>query len=261
MNAPNDQTTAATESEWEHLPNAPIAEAAVEFRVSLPADITIQKLSPMQNEIRDDYPVRRKNVMIQGELSLKMGAEPEVSTRSKHGATGYQFASQDGLRVCQVGLKSFGFSWLKPYPTWNKFSSEAVRLWDIYKRHAKPQNVRRAGLRYINRMETGEQSVQLVDWLRIGPQIPQELPQSMAGFFIRMVIGFEPEMAAAIITLTAEERTAPDGIPIILDIDAVTEKGLKTDTDVLAGRLSALREVKNRVFFKSVTDKFLARCR
>ena len=43
-------------STYPHLPNAPIVEALIDFRVLLPGDFDLQKLAKIHELIAEDYP-------------------------------------------------------------------------------------------------------------------------------------------------------------------------------------------------------------
>lgn len=241
---------------WPHLPKAPITEAVMEVKVALPAGTQTKTISDIQNKIREDYPSRKKRMAWEGQFTVSLGDTSASSASQQHKCIGYLFSSKDGLRVMQARLDGFAFSWLKPYPTWEEFSSEARRLWEIYKQAMKPVQGTRLGLRYLNRIEIPHKDVTLGDWVHTGLRIPPELPQTLAGFFVRMGMPFENPRAVAMITQTVEVTSSPP-IPLIFDIDVFNEEPRSVDTDDLWRQIDGFREIKNEVFFKSVTEKCL----
>ncbi|MCH7551913.1 DNA topoisomerase 4 subunit A [Patescibacteria group bacterium] len=75
------------------------------------------------------------------------------------GCIGLKLHSNDNLHIVQFNKGAFIFSRLKPYANWEQFSQEALRLWAIYCELLKPSEVRRIGLRFINRISIKQPNV------------------------------------------------------------------------------------------------------
>jgi len=69
------------------------------------------------------------------------------------GIQGVQFISPDGKKVVQFRLDGFSFHKLKPYQSWELLKEEAMQIWKYYLECAKPLNVKRAALRYVNQID------------------------------------------------------------------------------------------------------------
>ena len=72
---------------------------------------------------------------------------------------------------------------------------------------------------------------------------------------MRLVLQFEEPEATAIITQHVEPGKHKNMIPLIFDIDVFRDKEIACDADDLWAQFEMLREVKNRVFFESITDR------
>jgi hypothetical protein len=79
------------------------------------------------------------------------------------------------------------------------------------------------------------------------------LPQSVAGFLLRVVIPFENEQSLAIVTQALPENS--QDCTFDLDAFAVTPDGI-SESDAWI-KLEQLRGVKNRLFFESLTPQVL----
>ena len=84
-----------------------------------------------------------------------------------------------------------------------------------------------------------------------------QLPQQIAGYFMRVMIPFEPYGVRAILTQTIEPVVQMDRLPIVFDIDVFQEDPDASTTDALWTKFEVLRDIKNSVFFESVTEKTL----
>lgn len=241
-------------SQWPHLPNAPITEALIDIRVKLPAVVTLETLSTFQDDIRARYPNRRERSSWQSQFEVAPGAIPRVH-EPIGGIDGYLFVSPEGNQIVQARLDGFTFSRLKPYETWEQLRDEAKVLWNQYKALTRPIQILRIAVRYINRIEIPAPVVDLRRWFYTTPEVARALPQGLQEFFTRLVIPFDDPRATAIVTQTAVPTDSPDAVPIILDIDVYREEPCAPDAGDLWKRFEQLREVKNRVFFESITTE------
>ena len=119
-----------------HLKNAPITEAVIDFRVVLPEGFDISKFSKVKKELGDQYQepeeIRRQALSVE----LKEGSIAQVI--KDLGNIGFRITSSDDKNIALFKQDGFTFSRLKPYTSWEKVTSEAFRLWDIYVKTSSP---------------------------------------------------------------------------------------------------------------------------
>ncbi len=118
-----------------------------------------------------------------------------------------------------------------------------------YSAVAQPKRIVRVASRFINRipLPPGESFENIFTTTFT---IAASLPQSVAGFLLRVVIPFESEGALAIVTQTLPENSQN----CTFDLDAFTvvvPEGM-SESDVWS-KLELLRGIKNRLFFESLT--------
>jgi len=180
---------------------------------------------------------------------------PQITTTAG-GPTGYIFRSADNKQAVQALRQGFTFSRFKPYEDWERFSREARDLWSRYATLTKPEKVTRIGLRYINRLDLPLPFNDFKEYLLTVPEIAPGLPQGLASFFFRVVIPVEKAEAFAIITETIVEGEESKGVvPVILDIDVFRMGAFPIVADKVWPAFDRLRELKNDLFFKTLTDK------
>lgn len=241
-------------TEPEHLQNAPIVEALLDIRVILPSEVDQEKLASFQARLGDRYPTKQLRSAWSGEVALKADAPPTFATAG--GPVGYQFLSADGKQVVQARRDGFTFSRLRPYTNWKGFSAEARDLWKRYADLVKPEKVQRVALRYINRMELPLPIADFKEYVLTAPEIAPGLPQGLSSFFFRVVIPDAEAEAFATITEAIEHVEGSKAVlPLILDIDVFRIGALPPAADRLWPTFDKLRELKNRFFFSSITDK------
>lgn len=238
-------------TEWPLLKNAPISEALIDIRVQLPPEVGIADLESIHDRIRDEYPDRHERFSGSATLGVKPQQEIQVSVQST-GVDGYVHENSDRTLLFQARLDGFTINRLQPYESWTKLRDEAQRMWSLYEEVARPLSIKRLALRYINRIELPSPVGDIKDWLLTAPELGQTLPQTLEGVFMRLVVPFEAEGAKAIIT-QALEPSPTDTFRLILDIDAF--KIVTGNVPDIWRELQELRDIKNQVFYGSITEK------
>jgi uncharacterized protein (TIGR04255 family) len=235
------------------FPKAPLTEALIDIQVKLPGDISLVDLEKLQDRIRVEYPDKKTRRMWEGTFEMKDEQDPLQKTQFQ--VDGYVFTSADGKQVVQCRLDGFTFSRLRPYTKWEEVFVEARMLWGIYVTATKPFLVSRLAVRYINSIEIPSKTFNYDDYFTAAPRIPPPLPQYLENFFTRLVVPFPDRGAIAIITETPSGKPDPVNTAIILDIIVSKEVTLGPGDEKVYEILHILREIKNEIFFSSVTEK------
>ena len=239
---------------WTTFPNAPITEALLDIRVQLPAEVNLAQLTTFFDSVKERYPNKRERQSWQGGLKLGSAGDVEV-IQSQGGPDGYLFTSSDGKQIVQARLDGFTFNKLKPYDRWETFRDEAQNLWQLYVKVAQPKQIIRTALRYINRIEVPLPMRDFKDYILTVPEIAGGLPQGLAKYLMQLVIPVPEIPATAIITEAMEPTVVPTNVPLIFDIDVFCLKPFAINDTEVWQAFEKLRDLKNDVFFKSITDK------
>jgi uncharacterized protein (TIGR04255 family) len=240
-------------ADWPRFPNAPINEALLDIRAKLPPEVDLPQLATFQEGIRERYPDRSERSTWQAGLELKPTGDVKVHPPIG-GPNGYLFKGPDGRRLVQARLDGFTFNWLKPYDTWQTFRDEAKELWKRYLDIATPLGVSRIALRYINQLNIPLPMKDFKDYIRTTPEIAPGLPQGLQNFFMRLEI---PDADSGRVTIVTQTMAPPkeDSLPLIFDIDVIHEQAFDARSPEIWEAFEQLRDLKNRIFFLSITDK------
>lgn len=243
---------------FEHLPHAPIVEAVIEIRARAEAAWEEPAVVTELKAHLPDYPTLDSHRAFQHELKVGPGQESHHTLRDL-GWRGLRFKSADGRQVAQFNHDGFLFSRLRPYQRWEQLKDEGLRLWELHAALAKPSEIQRLGLRYINRMVLGPQEVRFEDYLRPRAQPPQGLNLPFQGFFHHDVLAVPGHAYAINIIRTSQppQELGSEGMALILDIDVYTTQPFELRRVELDHRLAEMRWLKNKVFFGSVTKNAL----
>ncbi len=239
----------ATPSRPQRLTKAPIVEASIDVQVEPPLP-HLDDLDRFGELAREEFPERKRVVQWQGSVDLSVD-EPKVTSPSPE-VKGYAFWAADKKRVMQARVNGFSFSHLAPYDRWAALRDDARMWWTTFCGVSKAVQVSRYALRFVNRVDLPLPMNDFGDYFRTIPRVADGLPQSLSGAFMRLVVPFDN--ATVIITQAIDEAgVTSECIPVILDIDVFQTGTLRVDGDELWERLETLRQIKNDVFFKSLT--------
>lgn len=240
-----------------HLTRAPVAEAVVDIRTALPKDFDTTSLSQLPSEIAARFAQSEALKTYSGSFEYDSKLQCAKAEAIDGGVVGHIFKTADATKVLQFRNDGFTFSKLKPYEDWARLRDEALDLWRVYVRNAKPESVSRVALRYINHLSipfAGDR-LDFDEYLTASPKVPGDLPQGIVSFFYRVVLP-EPSIGgAAVIHQALESIVDPKIVTVILDIDVFIQRDFEPDSDKIWQALEQLHLFKNDIFFAYITEK------
>ena len=253
---PTQKIVINIDEQFPQLSQAPVIEAVMDIRAhaSQPFEETAvrQALEPRLTGFRFLDSHRE----FQHEVRIAAGNNPEQCVRDL-GWKGLRFQSEDQKKIVQFNRDGFVASRLEPYPNWTTFAEEGFDLWRIFCDIARPVEINRLGLRYINCIELPLDDPKLSEYVKDPPQPPEGLNLPYIGFMHHETFAV-PGHAYAINFIRTIQPADPDtgrGPGLILDIDVFTTTGVALPTDELARCFAEMRWLKNKIFFGTITEK------
>lgn len=242
-------------STWPKLSASPIVEGLIDIRVEPAAGADLLKIKAASDDLAAEFPSRQDMHMFVAQFNLapELGA---TTMTTGDGPRGVVLRSVDDKWVVQFRLDGMTVSRLQPYCSWKDLVEKASTLWALYSAAAKPFKIVRVATRFLNRvpLPVGESLERtFLTNFAIGPA----LPQAVAGYLLRVVLPFEDQRAVAVVTQSLEAN----GTECILDLDVFSERPDGVADAEVWSELGRLREVKNRLFFGSLTETALERFR
>lgn len=235
-----------------HYKKAPITEALIDIRTEA-SQLQFEDLNAIKL-LLPDYPKEETRNL--NEIRFELG--PEARTAAHQRPWALIVRNEENNQVGQFRLDGFTFSRLEPYETWERLSSEAKRLWGIYRDVVGAQKIVRVAVRYINLLKLPGNWVEPEKYLNVFPQIPQSLPKDLSNygpFGMSLPMG-QPDLKGV---LVINERNAvfadPRIVPIILDFDLYVDSPSVNNEEELWAFFERLRERKNLYFEACITDK------
>lgn len=235
----------------------PIVEAVCEFRFTGGPgwDWTIPGL--FFERVKADFPQKRQQNIV--ELSMS-ATEQKVTPKVKGGVAKMQFLSAKGDQLITVGPDMLSAHWAKTatgeqyYPGWDVFRPHIESAYKNYLSIAEPEGVVRIGLRYINRINVDIESINLDQYLRTPPQLPDELPQDIGTFVSRTAVSYDEETTLALI-MASPQDAEPGTASVVLDLDFVYAKPDDTlEPSQAMAKVDDLRVLERDAFEALITD-------
>jgi uncharacterized protein (TIGR04255 family) len=233
-----------------HLARAPLREALIDIQLENPLGTAFAE--SLETRAIPYYEI--KNEIRQFSINL-VGTRQPAEDRVEE-LLGWRYESTDGSRVVQLRHNGMTYSILREYTEWADIKSATQSIWNLYRDWTGGAAVGRIAVRYINVLDLPP-IVELNRYLTAAPQIPEGLPQTLTHFFERIAVPFEHDISA-IITQTLEQmQSTQPSTRVVLDIDAYAQRSFLSDSDDLWNFIDRLRDVKNLIFFSSVTESTL----
>jgi uncharacterized protein (TIGR04255 family) len=256
--ATDNQVTIDITEEFPHLSRAPIIEAVLDIRAFPEASWDEEGIKRSLTDRLPDYPVLQSHREYRQEVHL--GAAPETPAKQTFadlGWRGFRLQSKEHPHIVQFNRDGFVFSRLQPYPHWKAFISEVLRLWQLHVDLARPSEVQRVGLRFINSLSCPAESFELDDYLRTSPRTPTGLTLPYTGFFHQDTLAVPGYPYEINIIKTIQPPLTPESkdASLIIDIDVFTTRRSSVSEAVAEDRLLQMRWLKNKVFFGTITDR------
>jgi uncharacterized protein (TIGR04255 family) len=233
-----------------HLNKAPIVEAVIDIRVFREPVVSPSTFAGLTPSIGQKYSAVESIHSFETRFGIESGRL--IDPAQRRADLGWRY--QAGTEVVQFRVDGFTFSKLEPYTTWEEVFGEAFRLWEVYIGLAKPAQLSRIAVRYINRMRVSG-SRNISDFLEAPPMLPPPIPQILREFLTRVHVADEPRGSAAVVVQALEPQFDPNIMSLLLDIDAYHELSLAPSDLDLPALFQELRELKNEIFYASITER------
>jgi uncharacterized protein (TIGR04255 family) len=236
-----------------YLSRAPLTEALVDFRVSLPPDFSVEVFSRLGDQLRDRYPHVDDIRSFEAVFEVKSG-KPVAAESKDFGLHGYRFRSDDGRDIAQFRRDGFTYNRLAQYTRWEHICPEALRLWDMYAQASGVDRIGRIALRYINRIKVPPQG-RLNDFVTVAPPNFPGAPEVVSGFLVRESRHSPESGFMANIVEALEPGVGTGDSALILDIDVYSVGTFGVREEEIRPVLDTLRAMKNEIFFGAITER------
>jgi uncharacterized protein (TIGR04255 family) len=239
------------------LRKPPIVEAVIDIRFNVPETTKLTDLRAVCEFFAAELPSFEERNTGSAKIELR-GAEgikiestpPEIS----HFVRTNRTASSPATRSIAIQRDGITVSHANNYGGWDELITLTCCLFEQFVQVANPIATIRLGTRYINKIELPDTTVDLDSYFICGPKIPPKVPQRVFEFYHRTGIVAEPPSLKAWInqyTVKIGDDISPF---VILDIDVFQSERYAPIWNDIAQPSEKIHDLKNRLFFGSLTD-------
>ena len=231
----------------------PITEAVI--GITFENQIDEGELLSVQEKFASSYPQH------QAISNLKLKVNVDAENKSKTTAAvdeevGHRRATPDMTQLLVLLPATLIVSQLAPYPGWDEFFGRFARDWKHWHRHIGFRQVKRIGVRYINRIDipvTGE-VLEHEEYLNVFPKVPDTFgPMNAYGVqtsFYMADIGFNLSLNSALVPSPLLNHAA-----FVVDQDIYKDVDPPQSEKDIHALLNEIRLRKNQIFEACVSDK------
>ena len=226
----------------------PITEAVIgiDFATSLDSKV----LNTANEAFKKNYPVHQfvteyaLAVDIQNQGGGAPKAKAELTPAHKH-----RRSSTDMTEIVLIQPGSFIVSQLAPYPGWEPFVKRFLREWRVLKRATGHREVRRVGVRFINRIDVPivDDRAEHEQYLNVFPSVP-DLLSPLHAYAIQARSVFPDIKCAMNLNSGAMDSPLNRHASFLLDIDIYRDQDVPQNERRIADLLDQIRIKKNDVF-------------
>jgi uncharacterized protein (TIGR04255 family) len=227
--------------------NSPIIEVLCEIQFS--SDIwnpTIPGL--FYKEIEDEFSETKDHMKLNFTLDL-------YSPNNKMDVTHrVQFYKKDKTALLQTGSHIFIFNHLKPYPKWQVFKKMFLGNFEKYRKIANPKEIKRIGLRYVNRIDIPKASIEMEEYFTYFPNLPQKL-RDHGAFQMKTEIPCKEQQDYLVLTFGNAVPSQKDTLSLLLDFDYSMTVPKAIDMNAIPEWLEEAHAKLLEAFESCTTDK------
>jgi len=242
------------DEEFPNLTNSPILEVVIHWEAHASKTLEQNFLKENLSKHLPDYSL----IQPQYGIEVKIGTPDEIAQFSQNTQwKGFRLENTSTNYVAQFTNIGIAFSRVNSYENWKSFTTEALRIWDIFVELAEPKTIHRLGVRFINRIFL-KQDESISTYLTSEPYILSGLEISPKSFFYQdtyQVSGY-PYQINLVRTIQSNQTGAGSDQALIVDIDVFTNE-VSSIRENLNQQLAEMRWLKNKIFFSNITDTAL----
>jgi uncharacterized protein (TIGR04255 family) len=233
--------------------NPPLVEAVCEFQFNPESEWDIAVPGLVYERLKGTFPIREpvpQAVELALTASVRASIQPEIHTASDR----VRFLREDKKALVQVGPHLLSANHLQPYPTWEEYLPMVKMAYDVYREVAKPQGLRRIGLRYINRINIPGSNIALQDYFEFHPYLGPDFPEQIGPFIVGVQIFYDSRDVLRVQLANAAMQHA-DYVSMVLDLDYSLIAPQHVEIEAATEWLQVAHDRVEQIFEACLTDQ------
>lgn len=245
---------------WQKLNKPPVGVALAQIKLNT-KDFSIQDIDVVDSQIKDMLPIRKEGTQVNiglGKTNLPLGLS-KISATSDVKIERYIYFSKEQKTKLEITGDTITYISEDDYLGWDVFKKNVLVLWRLLEQVFDKSEIQRTSIRFINRF-TFDEFDRPEDYINTFISASGEsslFPLRQYGFRLLMDV---PDGDTYAIVNHNVERIIDGKFLYTFDIDVLNNQKLLFSIDSIDNTLNDLREIKNRIFFNTLTPKTLSLC-
>ena len=231
--------------------SSPIIEALIEVYFSQTKN-EFSVWADFNNRIKKDYPTVEESIIPKAEIQVNQSGESQQRISPEKL---YRFLPNDKSKLIQANKDFVSIHKLKPYKGYEKFKAESEKIIRTYVDVTAPKSVKRIGVRYINQIIIPETNVELSNYFRYIPQIPEEVTEGINNILLE--IQFTPRNSnhQVMTSLRSGISSMENQVVFLMDIYDILQSNNEIIIDDILESLDEAHNNIERVFEGFITNE------
>lgn len=238
---------------WPRLENPPVIVAVMEIRFKFDAAFDVSQYKKHDSELLKLYPIRQDHFTGNINLPLVPG-NSTAQISSIH--SGYNYIAEDKTKTITATSENLVFFSEGAYAGWDSFKVEVLNITENFKEILNRALISRVSIRFINRMELSNHLAPEEYFNTLISAREGTINNEIDNYLLRYGMNIPNTRIRANVIQSLEEKTIEE-YKFILDIDVLDHEELRYKKEALSEALEKIRDVKNDIFFKNLTEKTL----
>lgn len=248
-------------NDWPNIKKPPVAIALFQLKFN-PQRIALSDFNKYDLQLKHVFPNRRENIHVGIELggsNIPLG-ESKVTGKSDAKVASYIYFTVDQRLKIELSEGTITLIDERPYIGWDNFKHTALSTISILSDLLNDVEITRTSIRFINRFVFPEfDTPQKYFNILITSNNEQNLPYPIRQYGFRFVQEVPDTDIHSIVNHNIE-NTNPRNFLYTFDIDVLDRQNIVFDKDTLSLVMEGLRNVKNNIFFSSITNETINLC-
>ena len=239
------------------LNNPPIKLALFQLKFS---PVSIQVFDKTDNLLKKKFPIRKDNIEVGlnfNNSNIPLG-KSNLQGTSDAKIKSHIYLTEEQKERLELLEDTMTYVSELPYSGWNDFLKKIENILDILTTVLESVEIKRTSIRFVNRFllddfDNPEEYFTTI----ISKKGDILFPLRQYGFRLQYEI---PQTNIYVIVNQSVENDITNKYAYLLDIDVLDKQSILYEKETIKKCLNNLREIKNKIFFDSITEKTEALC-
>ena len=247
--------------EYPVLENPPVVMALFQLKFDS-SSVALAEFNQCDNRLKNRFPIRKENVSVGINLhnsSIPLG-KSNIKGTSDAKLSSFVYITTDQKEKLEISEGTITFIDEVKYTAWRDFKQKVIDILSMLSEILENIEIYRTSIRFINRFDIPDFSVpqEYVTTVITNSTGETTFPIRQYGFRLQYDV---PETNIYAIVNQNVEKNLDDRYSYVLDIDVLDRQSILFQLDTISTNLEKIREVKNDLFFESITKKTVELCK